>query len=33
MKGYHTMKFSHRSSNRKCRARGFSLLEMMIVVA
>jgi len=32
MKGYHTMKFSHRSSNGKCRARGFSLLEMMIVV-
>jgi type II secretory pathway pseudopilin PulG len=32
MKGNHTMKISHRSSNRECRARGFSLLEMMIVI-
>jgi Tfp pilus assembly protein FimT len=31
MKGYHKMKFSHRSSNRKVGTRGFSLLEMMIV--
>ncbi len=26
------MKISHRSSNRECGARGFSLLEMMIVI-
>ena len=32
MKGDHKMKISHRSSNRDSRARGFSLLEMMIVV-
>src|SRR5258705_10354511 len=32
MKGDHKMKISHRSSNRECRARGFSLLEMMIVI-
>jgi type II secretory pathway pseudopilin PulG len=32
MKGYQKMKISHRSSNRKCGARGFSLLEMMIVI-
>jgi len=32
MKGDHKMKISHRSSNRECGARGFSLLEMMIVI-
>jgi Tfp pilus assembly protein FimT len=32
MKGDHKMKISHRSSNRDCGARGFSLLEMMIVI-
>ncbi len=32
MKGHHKMKISHRSSSRDCGARGFSLLEMMIVV-
>lgn len=32
MKGHHHMTFSHRRSNRECRARGFSLLEMMIVI-
>src|SRR5713226_5991320 len=31
MKGYHNMNFSHRSSAAACGARGFSLLEMMIV--
>jgi type II secretory pathway pseudopilin PulG len=31
MKRYHKMKFSHRSSTRKHAARGFSLLEMLIV--
>jgi type II secretory pathway pseudopilin PulG len=31
MKGYHKMKFSHRSSTAKCGARGFSMLELMIV--
>lgn len=32
MKRYHTEKFSHRSSNKQRGSRGFSLLEMMIVV-
>jgi type II secretory pathway pseudopilin PulG len=32
MKGDHKMKISHRSSKRECGARGFSLLEMMIVI-
>jgi Tfp pilus assembly protein FimT len=32
MKDHHKMKISHRSSNRDCGARGFSLLEMMIVI-
>ena len=32
MKGDHKMKTLHRSSNRECGARGFSLLEMMIVI-
>ena len=32
MKGDLKMKISHRSSNRECGARGFSLLEMMIVI-
>ena len=32
MKGYHNMKVSHRSSAAACGARGFSLLEMMIVI-
>jgi prepilin-type N-terminal cleavage/methylation domain-containing protein len=32
MKGHHKMKFSHRGSKRNAGARGFSLLEMMIVV-
>jgi prepilin-type N-terminal cleavage/methylation domain-containing protein len=32
MKGYHKMKFSYRNSKRQCGARGFSLLEMMIVI-
>ena len=32
MKGQHKMKISHCDSNRKYRARGFSLLEMMIVI-
>jgi type II secretory pathway pseudopilin PulG len=32
MKGDHKMKISHRSANRECGARGFSLLEMMIVI-
>jgi len=32
MKGHHKMQFSHRSSNRKCGAGGFSLIEMMIVM-
>ena len=32
MKGDQKMKISHRSSNRECGARGFSLLEMMIVI-
>jgi Tfp pilus assembly protein FimT len=32
MKGHHKMKFSHRNSNLGCGARGFSLLEMMIVI-
>ena len=32
MKGDHKMKISDRSSNRECGARGFSLLEMMIVI-
>ncbi len=32
MKGDHKMRISHRSSNRDGRARGFSLLEMMIVI-
>jgi prepilin-type N-terminal cleavage/methylation domain-containing protein len=31
MKGHYKMKFSHRSSTAKCGARGFSLLELMIV--
>lgn len=31
MRNYHKMRFSHRT-NRDCRARGFSLLEMMIVI-
>ncbi len=31
MKGYHKMKFSHRSSTAKCGTRGFSMLELMIV--
>jgi prepilin-type N-terminal cleavage/methylation domain-containing protein len=33
MKGHHKMKLSHRGSNRNASARGFSLLEMMIVVS
>ena len=32
MKGDHKMRISRRSSNRDGRARGFSLLEMMIVI-
>jgi type II secretory pathway pseudopilin PulG len=32
MKGDHKMKISHRSANPECGARGFSLLEMMIVI-
>jgi len=32
MKGHHKMKISQRNLNRDCRARGFSLLEMMIVI-
>jgi len=32
MKGYHKMNFSHRSSTAKRGARGFSLLELMIVL-
>jgi Tfp pilus assembly protein FimT len=32
MKGEHKMKISQRNSNRNCGARGFSLLEMMIVI-
>jgi len=32
MKGDHKMKSSRRSSSRECGARGFSLLEMMIVI-
>jgi type II secretory pathway pseudopilin PulG len=32
MKGDHKMKISHRSSNQEWGARGFSLLEMMIVI-
>jgi Tfp pilus assembly protein FimT len=32
MKGHHKMKISQRSSNRDCGSRGFSLLEMMIVI-
>jgi type II secretory pathway pseudopilin PulG len=31
MKRYHKVKFSHRGAIRDCGARGFSLLEMMIV--
>jgi Tfp pilus assembly protein FimT len=31
MKGYHKMNFSHRSSTAECGARGFSMLELMIV--
>ena len=31
MKGHHKMKFSHRTPSRNRGARGFSLLEMMIV--
>ncbi len=33
MKRYHKMKISHRNSIGTCSARGFSLIEMMIVVA
>jgi type II secretory pathway pseudopilin PulG len=32
MKDHHKMKISHCNSNRDCGARGFSLLEMMIVI-
>jgi Tfp pilus assembly protein FimT len=31
MTGYHKMNFSHRSSTAECGARGFSMLELMIV--
>jgi prepilin-type N-terminal cleavage/methylation domain-containing protein len=33
MKGHHKMKILHRRSNQDCGTRGFSLLEMMIVIA
>jgi Tfp pilus assembly protein FimT len=32
MKRYYKMKFSHRSATGECDSRGFSLLEMMIVI-